>query len=277
MKRFILAIVLLIGSGPLVADYPLEIIQLNNRPVAEIIPLLRPFIVPDGSIAGMNDQLIIRTSPDNLAEIRRILQRLDQRPRNLRISVRQSAGGRYSQRSIQADVDTMLGKHAKVVVGNPRGGGNRLRIQEARTESDLDATHTLRVLEGRPAFIATGESVPITEQTTIINDDTVHQQLTTRYQDVTSGFYVVPRINGSMVTLEIGPHMARPGSPQTGHKSSYQIQQAHSVVSGRLGEWITLGGVTRSAVGEDRTILKQARTTSGDDRLIELLVEEISP
>jgi type II secretory pathway component GspD/PulD (secretin) len=273
MKRFILPLILLICSGQLLADYPLEIIQLRSRPVAEMIPLLQPFIARDGSIAGMHDQLIIRTSPDNLAEIKKILRRLDQPPRRLQISVRQSAGSQVSQRSTQADVNGMIGKQAKVIVGNPHDSGLRLRIKEARTRSHLDATHTLQVLEGHPAFIATGQSVPIAEQTTIINNDTVHQQLTTRYKDVTSGFYVVPRINGSIVTLEVSPHLTRPGNQQ----GRYEIQQAHTVVSGRLGEWITIGGVSRAAARNGDDILKHAQTASSDDRSIELLVEELAP
>lgn len=271
MKHALLLLILLISCTQSAADYPLEIIQLKSRPVAEIIPVLQPFIDPDGSIAGMNDQLIIRTSPDNMVEIRKILRQVDQPPRRLRISVRQSAGNRSSHRAFKTDVSTLVGKQGKVIVGQPRGDGIRLRIKEAQTNSQLDATHTLQVLEGYPAFISTGQSVPVPEQTTILTNNALHQQITTRYKNVSGGFYVRPRITGTVVTLEISPQMNRPGNIQ-GH---YDIQQAHSVVSGRLGEWISIGGVSLDAVENGDGMSKNTHTTSVDDRTIELLVEEI--
>lgn len=271
MRRLLLLLILPMLSTQSFADYPLTMIQLQSRPVAEVIPVLRPFIDADGSIAGMNDQLIIRTSPNNLAEIRDILRRIDQPPRRLRISVRQSSGSQISRRGVEADVNAMVGKHAKVIVGQPQENGVRLRMKEVRTKSHLDATHTLDVLEGYPAFIATGQAVPVAEQTTVINNNTVHQQHTTRYMNVSSGFYVVARVNGPMVTLELSPRMNRPGIRQ----DHYDIQQAHTRVSGRIGEWINIGGVSGSTQGTGDGILKYSRTTNDDDRAIELLVEEV--
>lgn len=274
MTRLLFLILILFCSSGVSADYPLEIIQLQNRPTAEIIPIIRPFIDKDGSIAGMNDQLIIRTSPANLAEIRKVLQRLDHPPRRLMISVRQATGRQFNQRGTKADVNLVVGKHAKVVVGNPNNDNSvRYQIRDARTKSDLDATHRLQVLEGHSAFIATGQSIPVPEQTTIINNNTIHQQITTRYKNVTSGFYVVPRLNGDQVILEISPHMNRPGSRQ----GRYEIQQAQTMVSGKLGEWITIGGVNQHLRQENQGLLRESQTVNRDDRSIELLVQEITP
>ncbi|WP_428634379.1 secretin N-terminal domain-containing protein [Sedimenticola sp.] len=273
MKRLLFLLILITWFAQAVADYPLEIIQLNSRPVAEVIPILKPFIDKDGSIAGMNNQLIIRTSPDNLVEIKQILRRIDQPPRMLQISVRQSAGNQISQRATQADVNTLLGKHAKVIVGRPQDNDLRLQMKQARTQSAQDATHTLQVLEGHAAFIDTGQSVPVPEQTTIVQNNTIHQQMTTRYKNVTSGFYVIPRVNGSIVTLEITPYMSRTGTT----RGQYELQQAHSVVSGKLGEWITLGGTSQSVNRQGDRILKNTHTVSSEERSIELRVDELKP
>ncbi|AKH19868.1 hypothetical protein AAY24_05330 [Sedimenticola thiotaurini] len=271
MRHPLLLLILLFVYGQSAADYPLEIIQLKSRPVAEIIPILKPFIDSDGSISGMNDQLIIRTSAANLAEIRQILQRLDQPPRRLRISVRQFAGNHASQQALGADIDAMVGKQGRVIVGQPGDGDVRLRVKKAQTESHRDVTHTVQVLEGYPAFIATGQSVPIPERTTIVTRNTLRQRTTTQYRDVASGFYVVPRVNGNRVTLEISTEMNRPGNRQ-GH---YDKQQVQSIVSGQLGEWISLGGAARTMGTTGHDILKEARMVSQDDRAIELLVEEL--
>ncbi|MCW8891442.1 MAG: hypothetical protein OQL20_12350 [Sedimenticola sp.] len=273
MSRLAVSLYLVLFCSSLVADYPLEIIQLQSRATDEIIPILKPFIEKDGSLAGMNNQLIIRTSPENLAEIKKVLKQLDQPPRSLMILVRQSAAGDASHRRSQADINLMVGKHAKVIVGDRAQNSNSIqyRIRDAKTQSNLDATHRIQVLEGYPAFIATGQSVPVPEQTTLINNTTVHQQITTRYKNITRGFYVVPRLNGERVTLEISPQMNRPGSIQ-GH---YDIQQAHTTVAGYLGEWIQIGGVTDQQQSESNALLRESRTTNHDNRSIELLVQEI--
>ncbi len=271
MRHAFVLLILLLGCAQAAADYPLEIIQLKSRPVAEIIPILKPFIDSDGSISGMNDQLIIRTSAANLAEIRQILQRLDQPPRRLQISVRQAAGNQGSQQDLGADINAMVGKQGNVIIGQPGSTGVRLRARQARTRSHSDVTHSVQVLEGHAAFIATGESVPIPEQTTIVTRNTLRQQRTTRYRDVASGFYVVPRVNGNRVTLEIGTQMNRPGN----RRGYYETQQAQTIVSGQLGEWISLGGTSRTTDTTGHDVLREAHTINRDDHAIELLVEEL--
>lgn len=273
LNRLLLILVLLLcASPPLFADYPLEIIELKSRQVSEMIPLLRPFVAADGSIAGMNNQLIIRTSPENLREIREILQRLDRPPRRLMISVRQASATNLTRHRSQADINAMIGE-GKVIVGQPGGGeGLRYRLRESRTRSDRDITHRLRVNEGYPAFIATGQAVPLPEQTTIIDGRRVYQQRSTRYRQVSSGFYVTPRLNGDQVTLEIIPGMERP----TGERGVYSTQQAHTLLSGPLGEWITVGGVSQQAGSDREGILNQTRTSNDDDRIIQVRVEEVT-
>jgi hypothetical protein len=43
-----------------------------------VLPALRPLLEPGGVLTGQRNQLIVRTSPANLAELRRALQALDQ-------------------------------------------------------------------------------------------------------------------------------------------------------------------------------------------------------
>ncbi|MCW8906463.1 MAG: hypothetical protein OQL28_04375 [Sedimenticola sp.] len=273
MKRlFLILAVLLCTPAQLLADYPLEIIELKSRQVSEMIPLLRPFVDADGSIAGMNNQLIIRTSPENLREIQKILQRLDQPPRHLMISVRQVSAASVSRDRSQADINAMIG-NGKVIVG--RQGthpGVRYRLKESSTRSDRDITHRLRVTEGYPAFITTGQAIPVPEQTTVIDGRTVYQQRTTRYRQVSSGFYVTPRLNGDRVMLDIGPRLERP----SGEQDVFTNQQAHTRLSGPLGEWITIGGVSQQAGSSQDGVLNHARTANGDDRLIQVLVQELT-
>jgi hypothetical protein len=66
--------------------------------------------------------------------------------------------------------------------------------------------------------------------------------------DASSGFYVVPRVNGDYVTLDIQQRNDRPGM----QGGVINTQSADTVVRGRLGEWIDLGGVNTAGNSRQR-------------------------
>jgi hypothetical protein len=78
------------------------------------------------------------------------------------------------------------------------------------------------------------------------------------------------------VTLEINPQrdtLAR--TEQNLPRGSINIQQAATTVSGRLGEWIEIGGVAQGAANQQSALLGSTRETSSDNRRILLKVDEI--
>ena len=61
---------------------------------------------------------------------------------------------------------------------------------------------------------------------------------------MTTGFYVLPRVRGDMVTLQISPF--KNSLTKTG-KGSIETQSARTTITGRIGEWLPLGGVTEQS------------------------------
>jgi type II secretory pathway component GspD/PulD (secretin) len=55
----------------------LEVIPLKNSTSEQVINVIRPLLVQGGSISGRNNQLIIKTTPQNLIEIKDILNSID--------------------------------------------------------------------------------------------------------------------------------------------------------------------------------------------------------
>ena len=271
MIRTLCHLPLLLWLTAAVADYPLEIIQLHGRPVEEVIPIVRPFIAPGGSVAGMGDQLILRTSKQNLKEIRRILEHIDRPPRRLMISVRQGARSLEQHGGVAADV-RIEGDGGSIGVGRPPAEeGIRLRGIGGSTRSDLNLSQRIQTLEGRPAFIATGRSVPVTGDRFVAGGPFPAYGERTYYRDQTSGFYALPRLNGDRVTIEISPRIERRGSVG----GEYDWQQSRSVISGRLGEWIPLAASTRSTTGEGSAAARHYGTSDRNDTMLFLKVEEI--
>ena len=88
MIRLALGLAITCATGHCLAQYSLEIIPLKHSTVEQVLPALRPLVEPGGTLAGQQGQLFLRTSPANVAEIRRALDVIDRPLRRLQISVR---------------------------------------------------------------------------------------------------------------------------------------------------------------------------------------------
>lgn len=264
----------------------LEVIPLNYRTVEQVIPIIEPMLAPGGSISGMRGQLIVRTTPANLEEIRRILASVDTMPRRLLITVRQDADSDSSRRA--AEISGSVGSdHARVVVpgsgdrgGNVvlRDGDDRLQARvfdSRRAESDRN-TQTVQVLEGNTAFIRTGQSVPVPSRQvvrTVVNGRVVEQVVdSTEYRDVTTGFHVLPRVHGDRVTLDINPQRDTLNRQIPG---AVNVQGMATMVSGRLGEWIEIGGLGQERSSRQATLSGRGAGSVAESRRVLVRVEEL--
>ena len=64
----------------------IEMIPMKNRMVDDVIPIIKPLIIKGGTVTGMNNQLILKTTPSNIELIKSILEQIDNAPRKLLIS-----------------------------------------------------------------------------------------------------------------------------------------------------------------------------------------------
>ena len=247
----------------------LEVIPLRYRTVEQVLPVIQPILAKGGTASGLSGQLVIRTTPGNLEEIRRVLSSIDTMPRRLLISVRQDAYATYDERGA-----VISGKVAS-------DGDARVRarvVDTASADSDRN-TQTLQVMEGSPAFIRVGQSVPVQQQPqplvrTFPGGGRVVEQVVggVEYRDVTSGFYALPRVAGDRVTLDISAQReALSGQVQGG----FNVQNAVTTVSGRLGEWIEVAATSQSASGQQSVLLGRTAATASDTRRVLVRVEEL--
>jgi hypothetical protein len=127
----------------------------------------------------------------------------------------------------------------------------------------------VQVLEGRPAWINAGVQVPVHSREGYIAGGVPYERRSITYRDVRSGFYVIPRVSGDVVTLEILQHDDRPG----GRPQTFRTQSTGTTVSGRLGEWIDLGGIGTSESDTRRDIGQSASRGMTEGRQIRVKVE----
>ncbi|MFN2646653.1 MAG: secretin N-terminal domain-containing protein [Burkholderiales bacterium] len=247
------AVVLLL-AGAAWAEAPLQMIALRHRTAEQVLPVLQPLVEPGGTLSGQGTQLFVRTSPANLAELRRALETIDRPAKRLLISVRYDAERDAASRAI--DGSGRIGSRDSRV---------DIRAEDARSRGDERVEQRLQVLEGSRATILTGASRPVRQREYIQTPAGVIPQEITVMQETASGFEVIPRLAGDRVQVEIVQQREQPAS----------YQRAASTVSGRLGEWFELGAVAMGGARDERGLASASRTSGGETRRVWVRVDEL--
>jgi type II secretory pathway component GspD/PulD (secretin) len=266
MRGRLISFLILLSALPAAPSFAqqqaLEVIELRYRSADEVIPILRPLLAPGGTINGLQDKLIVKTTPANLAELRRILDVVDGVPRRLTISVRQDDSAAQSRRDLE--VSGRVGTGPDIV---------QARIEAGQSARNGDNMQTVQVVEGDAAYIRMGTAVPIrSRQTTVSPGGVTTQTDSVEYRDVDTGFYAQPRISGDRVTIQLA---ARRDSVSDGGRGALRIQRVESVVSGRLGEWIEVGGIAQTEVRDESGTIYYHSKTGADRRRTFIKVDRL--
>jgi len=228
-----LLLALACAAAPAAGDEPLrtEVVELSWRSSEEMIEVLRPLVPAPGSVSGLAGRLVIRADPATLAMVREVIAKLDRAPANLLISVRfgETAGLERERAAASGTIGT-------------GGISGRIELRAATGEGRSREVHRLRVLEGREAFIASGESVPVGERRLLIGGSGVTVEEGVRYVDVSRGFWVRARLRGDRVELAIAPR--RDALAARGGGAIRRRALVTTLVV-PLGRWVALGGVER--------------------------------
>jgi hypothetical protein len=127
-------------------------------------------------------------------------------------------------------------------------------------------------VEGSETFISVGQSVPIRTTEVLPGGQGRVVRQSVIYQDVASGFYGTVRLNGDAFVLEISPRQQR---QRDGRGGVVESRGMTSTVTGRLGEWIELGGVRESDAGSTSGILVWGRRTGSSEYQAWVRVEAV--
>jgi len=267
ISRYLSVIFLLItglASAPSVPadDFALEVIPLHHRSATELLPMIKDFMAKDGVIKATADKLIIRTHPANLSELRNLIAKLDVPLRRLLITVKQLSG--ESARHYEMSIESRT--------GDSDSPEHSTRVWQTETRDDADRTQQLQVTEGAQAFIDVGRKIPISDFAVSQSRSGTLLEQKTRYIGATTGFYIRPHLNGDSVSVEIMPYQ----TTQSGVAAppEFKTQALHTIVSGKLGEWITIGASSTSIDENKQNVIEYSTSQRGEqDRRILLRVE----
>lgn len=245
MRRILAALVSGALTAAALAQARTEVMPLASRLPEDVVPVLQPLLGPDESVAAFGGQLIVRATPERLEEIRQLLAQIDHPPRRLVVHVRQRDAHRGSS-------------------------GANLPPRDLRTQGANERSERIQTLEGRPAFIRSGASVPVPTWQSFGGGALPFAERGVDYRDATAGFVVTPRLAGDEVVLEIARQAVRagPGSPP-----AFAVTEAATTLRARPGEWVTLGAASDSVAQDGRGIVRRHATRRADDTAIEVMVE----
>ncbi|ROM94487.1 secretin N-terminal domain-containing protein [Pseudomonas brassicacearum] len=273
--RTLLTTLLLTCSFSVVAAT--EVVPLNNRTSADLLPVAQNFIGRDGKVSAYGNQLIVNAEPDKINELKALIAQLDTVPKRLLITVDTNENNQRNN----ADQQTQIITYST----DSREGG----IQQVQTS------------EGTPALIQIGQSVPLTTTQTDAytnlpnqintsrqpqnqpqsntsgqpqnpNNNYAHLQSQTQYRNVTQGFYVTASVTGDIVHLAISTNRDRMSQERP---DVVNVQSTDTTVSGRLGEWITLAGVNRQTQADKQAMSRSYSTQGRDDMTLRVKVDAL--
>ncbi|MBM3113055.1 secretin [Pseudomonas sp. P66] len=221
-----------------------EVLPLNHRTSAELLPTAQSFLGKNGTVSAFENKLIVNADPERIDDLRALLEQLDTAPRRLMISVDNSDSNYQDNRG-----------NARVIhygTSNREGG-----LQQ------------VQATEGSPALIQVGQSIPVTSTST---DGYGRVQSDTEYRNVTQGFYVTASVNGNNVSLSISTNNDRMSLERP---DVVKVQSTDTKVSGKLGEWITLAGVNQQSQAERSASAISYSTQRGENMTLRVKVDAL--
>jgi len=243
---------------------PLTTIELKGRSAEEIMPIIRPLLGPNDALSGKDHLLFLRTDQATVSQIRQLLDQIDRPLNNLLITVR--TGVDMSHEKARAGVT------GQIVINDPEQSEVDVRLDKRYKTEKRGSTQQLRVIEGQPAFINVGQAIPYPSGQVTHTPHGSYGNYGIQYREAPQGFYVLPRLRGDQVFIEINPRRDQL-SPQGGGR--IDTTSLHTTISGQLGEWIRLGGVDETQQGTQSGITSTGKKKSDEDREVWMRVDLI--
>lgn len=259
IRKLLLLLALL--AAPMLQAQSLEMIPLHFRSAEDLLPILQPLVPEGAALSGTGNMLLVRADATTVQQLRDAVATLDRAPRQLLITVGQTTNAQSGGTTVRGS-GTIGSGDAQVGINRPpqADGGATVTVRSGTAADDMRDVASVRALEGYETYITLGQSRPFTSTTVSgggYYPPVVSQS--TEYRDVQSGFFATARLSGDRVTLEIASRQQRLTDRQrtNGRASDGTVANGSltTTVTGRLGEWIELGGTTAAQGSTDRGLV----------------------
>jgi type II secretory pathway component GspD/PulD (secretin) len=249
MKKLLIAFLMLF-SLIANAETEFQIITLQHRFAADLLPIISPMVGEDGTATGINNQLILRASPSRMREIEQTIAELDIIRVNRRISIRSNNNSQRQLNRTEASGNVKIGKTTISNRRNTLPNSGNINIERNSSRISQNSTQFVNVIDGERAFIRVGQIVPFTHEWISITRRYIQIERYTDWHEISTGFAVRPRSIGNQIELEITPRIAKANS-----HGFIDFEELSTTIRVSLGEWVDIGGTMQSRDDISRKIL----------------------
>lgn len=243
----------------------IKVLTLRHVSAEKILPMLRELLDSRGKVCQWENRLIVNAGPDEIATIEEVLRQIDKAPSMVRVTVRTE--NRHAQAGNRIGVAVMQSTDS---TSNGMSTANRLGNAVDNEE------YFLRVRDGGQGFILMGKSIPFVREMLVLAKRYAGYGQTIDFQEVNTGFWVRPVLEGDYASLDIRPHLEgykKNGAGMAGLPSTIELQSLVTTVRVPLGKWVDLGGFMRDGDEISRSIVAWRAGNSHEEKTIWIKVD----
>ena len=270
--RLLCILLVAIGLSATASAEPMQLekIELQSIPAQDVIPLIKPFLAENAVISAEGYTITLQTTPDNMRQVKKLIQDLDIPTKQLHISVSldpwvilQSQMINKSQQAPQAEKSTAEDKSA----ASPTADVDTTVIYKTTGREVIPGIQVIKVLQNRWSMIRTGQSIPIKKRTRN-PDGTITESIS--YQQLNQGLRIKPQLTDQAVTLYVQPFYEADNQTGSGKKLYYKQEK---VATAMLGKWIGLEATSGVPMPVNINWIKQNQIATNPIPLIYLKVD----
>lgn len=248
------------------AQTELRVFTLQHHFAKDLYSVITPLVGQDGTVTGMNNQLIVRATPAQLAEIEAVIAAMDVPRVNRKITVASNRNQQSIYNNTELSGNVNIGN---VTIGNrQREQGARIDVTRQQNQNTQTSQQFIQVVDGQRAFIQVGTLVPFTQDWLLITKRYTQITRTTDWVEVSTGFAVSPRTIGNQVEIEVTPRITNLNSQQ-----AIDFETLTTVVRVNLGEWVNIGQTMQQRDDVSRKILGAQSGTFEDKSNLSIRVD----
>lgn len=243
----------------------LEKIKLHHKPAGDIIPLVEPFLPENAMISGEGYKIILKTTVENMPQVKQLIADLDTPLQQLRISV--SLDPTVLEQDVTKSApptETEINEKTEIPSASD---SETTRIYKTKGQAATVGIQVIRVLQDAWSTIRTGKSIPVINRARN-PDGTITESIS--YQQVNQGLRIHPHLTGDEVTLSVQPFYEAASQSGTGRQIYYK--QEKQTKTG-LGKWISIDTVSGNLIQPDATKAQQHPSISTTTSLIYLKID----
>lgn len=209
----------------------LKVFQLSNRPATSAAEMVRPLLSPAGTVLPdeQTNKLIVRDTPENLAQIEQLLQSIDVAAPQVMIKI--NFTGQTS------------GNANYAAGGYAQPGGYRVGVDSRQSDQVTSGEQKLMIMSGEQGYLEVGRQIAYVQPYWNLANNWGLLAPGVVFQNVTTGFVVKPRVVGDVVTVEVAPWMSYQSQQGRGQ---VVFSEASTTVRLKSGDSIMLGGGSQS-------------------------------